>query len=108
MKGRVGIAVLVMALTGCGKDELMQQDGAAEPFMLDLPAWMPAPPVPADNPLSRASVELGKQLFFEPHLSRTGTLSCAGCHFTDRAFSDTVALRTCRLPRRFRTGGGRA
>lgn len=92
MKGQVGIAVLVMALTGCRKDELTQQGGEAEPFVLDLPSWMPAPPVPADNPLTRPSVELGRHLFFEPRLSRTGSLSCAGCHFTDRAFSDTVAL----------------
>ncbi|HMQ75485.1 MAG TPA: cytochrome c peroxidase [Flavobacteriales bacterium] len=92
MKGRLAIALLVVGLAGCRKDEPLLQDGPVEPFMLDLPAWMPAPPVPADNPLTRPSVELGRHLFFEPRLSRTGTLSCAGCHFTDRAFSDTVAL----------------
>ncbi|MGV3636950.1 MAG: cytochrome-c peroxidase [Flavobacteriales bacterium] len=50
------------------------------------------PPVPADNPLTVASVSLGKALFFDPRLSRDGTLSCASCHHPDRAFSDTVAL----------------
>ena len=49
------------------------------------------PVFPADNPLSQASVELGKALFFDPRLSRNGTVSCASCHFPDRAFSDTVA-----------------
>ncbi|MBV6406308.1 MAG: Cytochrome c551 peroxidase [Flavobacteriales bacterium] len=86
------MAMLGMALAGCRKDGPIQQGLSTEPFPLDLPAWMPAVPVPDDNPLTRPSVELGKQLFFEPRLSRTGTLSCAGCHFPDHAFSDTVAL----------------
>ncbi|MEW5893405.1 MAG: cytochrome-c peroxidase [Pseudomonadota bacterium] len=38
------------------------------------------PPVPADNPMSPAKVELGRQLFFEPRLSLDGTVSCASCH----------------------------
>jgi cytochrome c peroxidase len=39
-----------------------------------------APPVPADNPMSAAKVELGRQLFFDPRLSLDGTVSCASCH----------------------------
>jgi cytochrome c peroxidase len=50
------------------------------------------PPVPEENPLTVASVSLGKALFFDPRLSRDGTISCATCHHPDRAFSDTVAL----------------
>ncbi len=38
------------------------------------------PPVPADNPSSVAKVELGKQLFFDPRISKTGTVSCNSCH----------------------------
>lgn len=38
------------------------------------------PPVPVDNPMSAAKIELGKQLFFEPRLSKDGTLSCNSCH----------------------------
>jgi len=33
-----------------------------------------------DNPLTRAKVELGRQLYFDPRLSRDGTVSCASCH----------------------------
>ncbi len=36
--------------------------------------------IPADNPITPAKTELGKKLFFEPRLSRTGTVSCASCH----------------------------
>ncbi len=38
------------------------------------------PPVPADNPLSAAKIELGKMLYLDPRLSRDGTVSCNSCH----------------------------
>lgn len=37
-------------------------------------------PAPKDNPTTAAKVELGKQLFFDPRLSRNGTVSCNSCH----------------------------
>jgi cytochrome c peroxidase len=37
-------------------------------------------PVPAANPLTPAKVELGKQLYFDPRLSKDGTVSCNSCH----------------------------
>ena len=37
-------------------------------------------PVPADNPMSAAKIELGKQLYFDPRLSLDGTVSCNSCH----------------------------
>jgi cytochrome c peroxidase len=37
-------------------------------------------PVPADNPMTPAKIELGKQLFFDPRLSRSGVISCNSCH----------------------------
>jgi cytochrome c peroxidase len=38
------------------------------------------PPVPKDNPMTKAKIELGKQLFFDPRLSKDGTVSCNSCH----------------------------
>lgn len=35
---------------------------------------------PGSNPSSAAKIELGKQLFFDPRLSRDGTVSCNSCH----------------------------
>ncbi len=49
-------------------------------------------PVPEDNPLTREKVELGRKLFFDPLLSRDQTLSCAGCHDPERAFTDGRAI----------------
>lgn len=37
-------------------------------------------PVPADNPMSKAKVELGKKLYFETALSKSGHFSCNSCH----------------------------
>jgi len=37
-------------------------------------------PVPKDNPQTAAKVELGKQLYFDPRISVTGTVSCNSCH----------------------------
>lgn len=46
-------------------------------------AWesLPAtPPIPADNPMTPEKIELGKQLYFDPRFSSTGTVSCNTCH----------------------------
>lgn len=37
-------------------------------------------PVPQDNAMSEAKIELGKQLFFDPRLSKDGNVSCNSCH----------------------------
>jgi len=37
-------------------------------------------PVPADNPITKEKIELGKMLFFDPRLSMDGTVSCNSCH----------------------------
>lgn len=38
------------------------------------------PPVPADNPITKEKIELGKMLYFDPRLSKDGTVSCNSCH----------------------------
>ncbi|MSU63143.1 MAG: cytochrome-c peroxidase [Pedosphaera sp.] len=49
-------------------------------------------PVPVENPLTTAKIELGRKLFFDQSLSRDGTISCASCHRPDKAFTDGRAL----------------
>lgn len=39
-----------------------------------------SPPIPADNKQSKAKVELGKLLFFDPRLGGDASISCASCH----------------------------
>lgn len=43
--------------------------------------------VPADNPITRAKVELGRQLYFDRRLSSDGTVSCASCHIPSEGFA---------------------
>ncbi len=53
----------------------------ANPFLHDVP-------VPPDNPHDEAKVALGAQLFFDPRLSRDGTISCATCHDPAKAWAN--------------------
>ncbi|HWB10884.1 MAG TPA: cytochrome c peroxidase [Pirellulales bacterium] len=39
------------------------------------------------DPLTRAKIELGRQLFFEPRLSRDASVSCASCHSPDHGYA---------------------
>ena len=50
---------------------------------------LPPVPVPIDNPMTDAKINLGKQLYFEGRLSSDGTISCASCHRPDKAWADT-------------------
>ena len=59
----------------------------------DPPLGLPPVPVPADNPLTRARVELGRKLFFDRRLSINDTLSCAACHIPEQGFTSNE-LRT--------------
>ncbi len=53
------------------------------------PAWILAPPpIPADNPMSEAKVELGRRLFYDADLSIDGTMACATCHEQRHGFAD--------------------
>lgn len=54
-----------------------------------LDAFLPAPP---GNPLTPEKIALGRKLFFDPRLSRDGTISCATCHRPDYAFADPHPL----------------
>lgn len=56
-----------------------------------LPAKLPDP---ANNPSSRAKVDLGKILFFDPRLSSTGTISCNSCHAIENSGTDNLPFST--------------
>jgi len=67
--------------------------GAAAPaWHWPLPAWVPPPAVPSDNPMTPAKVELGRHLFYDRRLSADCTMACASCHEQARAFTDGKAV----------------
>lgn len=61
-----------------------------EPFDFRMSKRFPVPNLPADNPLIRSRVELGKKLFNDKNLSADNTISCSSCHKRKSAFSDNA------------------
>lgn len=67
---------------------LLVAPATAESYVWQVPAGMAHPPVPEDNPMSQAKVELGRHLFFDIRLSGPGYMACATCHKPELAFTD--------------------
>lgn len=42
--------------------------------------------IPEGNPMTRAKIELGRQLYFDTRLSSDNTISCASCHHPNDGF----------------------
>lgn len=61
-----------------------------EPVTITPPNGLPslAARVPAANPLTKGKIELGKQLYFDPRVSKNGTVSCATCHNPAKGWTD--------------------
>ncbi len=51
---------------------------------------LPAVPYPAYNPYSKEKESLGKILFFDPRLSRSGQIACASCHNPELGWTDNL------------------
>lgn len=84
----LAIACLLSCCVALGFNAVLAADSGAASYEWDLPSWTPRPIIPADNPISREKVELGKHLFYEKRLSITGDYSCGSCHLQSRAFTD--------------------
>jgi cytochrome c peroxidase len=66
------------------------------PYELDYEAILPPPiSLSQDNLPTLEGVKLGRMLFYDPILSKDGSVSCSSCHVQENAFSD---------PRRFSVG----
>ena len=76
----------------CPDPDVISGTYAPQAYEFELPDFMPRPLVPEDNPMTIEGVELGRMLFFDPILSIDSTLSCAGCHHPELAFSDGQAV----------------
>jgi len=88
---RAVIAICVTSVAAAaGAQSISRMDDG--PFVWPLPAWMAPPPVPDDNPMTAAKVELGRHLFYDARLSLDSTVACASCHDQARAFTDGRAL----------------
>lgn len=55
------------------------------------PKGLPPVVIPADNPMTDAKIELGKQLYFDKRLSKDNSISCASCHDPAKGWSNGEA-----------------
>jgi len=55
---------------------------------IKAPLGLPPVPIPADNPPTAETIALGRRLYYDPILSKDGTISCASCHQPDFGFAD--------------------
>jgi cytochrome c peroxidase len=62
--------------------------GAKPASVLPELPFFPAMETPADNPITKEKIELGKMLFFDKRLGKDGKFSCESCHFVDKGWAD--------------------
>ncbi|MFT3705653.1 MAG: cytochrome c peroxidase [Agriterribacter sp.] len=83
---RLNYIIVVFFLIGiiaCGK-EMMEASFTG----FQTPANFPQPLYHfSTNPITKNGFELGRKLFYDPILSRDGTISCGSCHIQTSAFT---------------------
>jgi cytochrome c peroxidase len=61
---------------------------AFTPIYLDIPKGWPKPVYDfSKNPITEEGFQLGRNLFYDPILSRDNTISCASCHLQQTGFT---------------------
>ncbi len=61
-------------------------DPAVAPKWVDPVIWKAL--IPEDNVPNAARIALGRKLYFDPKLSKDGTVACATCHDATRSYTD--------------------
>lgn len=84
---RLLLVLLAALLSACGLR-------TGSPYEWRLPPDFPPPAAPADNPMTREKVELGRRLFYDKRLSANASQSCASCHNQTLAFTDGARTAT--------------
>ncbi|MDX1445024.1 cytochrome-c peroxidase [Lishizhenia sp.] len=84
--------VLLSLLVFSCKEEVVSY--SPTPYVLKEPSHFPKMDIPADNPMTKEGVKLGRHLFYEERLSGDNTMSCASCHAPNLSFSDGEVTST--------------
>lgn len=93
----VGLFVIFCSLAGCGPDSQTRIDTgtlASTAFDWKLPATVPLPVEPLNNPMTEEKFQLGRHLFYDKRLSGNGSQSCSSCHQQSKAFTDGLVTST--------------
>lgn len=92
------LALAATAVPGCQREA-----ERAEPVVWPEIKGYEAMKLPADNPMTAAKVELGKQLFYDTRLSGDGSRSCYSCHLQEHGLTDgrptAIGAYEVKLPR---------
>ena len=80
MRAACLLSAALCLLAACGKH--------GDEYAWKLPPGFPKPAVPADNPMTKSKVALGRRLFYDTRLSANQTQSCSSCHQQRHAFAD--------------------
>lgn len=63
-------------------------------YFLETPLGLPQIPRPTNRRITKETVALGRELFFDAGLSRDGSISCATCHIPTSGFADNHQVST--------------
>jgi cytochrome c peroxidase len=76
----------------CASEPEKPATPAVQPPAAAAPGPLGEMAVPADNPITPEKIELGKKLFFDKRLSKTGMMSCESCHVPEMGWTDGKVL----------------
>jgi cytochrome c peroxidase len=91
---------LLVFVTSCSNSETPKEAAPAAPATPEPPkvlivnTTLGDMEVPPDNPITDEKVALGKMLFFDKRLSKSGKTSCETCHLPEKGWTDGKALST--------------
>ena len=81
--------LVALVLMACGQSSV-NGPSRTDFYVFVRPSNFPEPTYTFDNnPVTQAGFELGRRLFFDPLLSRDGSVSCNNCHIQATGFSDS-------------------
>jgi len=92
------VFILLVIQLSCKKEQPVIESPVLTAVPYNIDEAIPSQPyfgsyeIPDDNPMTVQGVELGRMLFYEKMLSGDNTMSCAGCHKQEFAFSDGLAV----------------
>ncbi|MEM6298107.1 MAG: cytochrome c peroxidase [Bacteroidota bacterium] len=86
MKRGLLLLSLIAFLASCQSEEELAPQGE---YTFQKPENFPEPTYTFENnPVTKEGFLLGRKLFFDPNLSRDGSVSCNTCHIQSTAFAD--------------------
>lgn len=92
MRTLLPLFFLLLPVAGCDSETQVIDTAPATDYDWPLPADVPRPREPENNPMSAEKIELGRFLFYDVRLSGNGSQACGSCHRQALAFTDGQAL----------------